>query len=993
MRRIEASLRVLLVAGICVLAMACLAQAALPEGLVAYYKFDATSGMVAVDETGAHDGTLTGALAWVEGKEGNALEFRGGTGSPFVNLGAWQTDGPAGLGLAVWFKWAGTNSVYQGLISQRDGTMYWWTELSPDGGELRFKSNTSPQSNLIVPGNQLVPGEWTHYACSHDAAAGTGVVYLNGEQTVSGSWSLPEGDFSGLRTGIGVVNTADGLGTFYGLMDEAMIFNRPLSVEDVAGAMEGFGEEVASGPVPKDGATDVPRDVVLTWRPSQTAIAHDVYFGTSADDVSNADRANPGSVLVGQGQDPNTYDPDGMLEFSQTYFWRIDEVNAPPTNSIFPGAVWSFTTEPFAYPVEGIAVTTNTMTNGSQVPENVVNGSGLNADDQHSTEQIDMWAGTAPAGEVPYIRFDFDKVYKLHEMLVWNYNLGFEMFLGIGLKDVLIEYSEDGENWTVLGDVVFAQGPGASDYTANTQVSFEGATASHVRLTVNSAYGNSGMIGLSEVRFMYIPVLPREPQPADGSTNLAINTTLSWRGGREAASHEIYLGTDPNAMAMAGSTTESRYNPDLDLDTTYSWQIVEVNEAEMPPAWAGDIWTFTTQEYIEVEGFETYNDDIEAGTVIWQSWIDGIDDSTNGGGVVGYGQSPFAEETIVRSGLQSMPFSFENDSASAISEADRTLSPAQDWTTNGIKTLSLWFYGAAGNVGQLYVKINGTKVLYDGAATDIANPLWQAWNIDLTGMNVSHVTTLTLGVQGTGSGMIFVDDIRLYAKAAETIMPVEPEMASLVGRWAFDGDLTDGSGHGHNGTMIGDGITFANDTTRGQVLSLPGGDDIYVSIGSVGISGTMPRTIACWAKADNTEIPDWSLIFGFTGTDTGEGGNGSHFNIGSLGGPGGVGVHCWGWEETIFSDEEALEWHHYAMSYDGTTIRYYGDGRPMDTDPAKSNVQDLSISADRVHVGSRITQTSSFPGRVDDAVIYNVQLTDGEVAWIAGRRAPLYESF
>ncbi len=83
-----------------------------------------------------------------------------------------------------------------------------------------------------------------------------------------------------------------------------------------------------------------------------------------------------------------------------------------------------------------------------------------------------------------------------------------------------------------------------------------------------------------------------------------------------------------------------------------------------------------------------------------------------------------------------------------------------------------------------------------------------------------------------------------------------------------------------------------------------------------------------------------TLIFGFTGQEDGSGGNGSHFNIGSLGGPGGVGAHCWGWEETIFSDDEALDWHHYAMTYDGTTIQYYGDGVLMDTDLGKSNVYD-----------------------------------------------------
>ena len=193
--------------------------------------------------------------------------------------------------------------------------------------------------------------------------------------------------------------------------------------------------------------------------------------------------------------------------------------------------------------------------------------------------------------------------------------------------------------------------------------------------------------------------------------------------------------------------------------------------------------------------------------------------------------------------------------------------------------------------------------------------------------------------------------------------------------------VLDVSGNNNHGALVGN-LAFVDDPDMGQVLSLPGGSNQFVDCGSVGISGTMERTIMCWAKADHTSIPDWTLIFGFTGNADGGGGNGSHFNIGSLGGPGGVGAHCWGWEETIFSDQEALEWRHYAMTYDGTTIRYYGDGKPMDTDVGKSNVMDLSASADRVHIGSRVTQDSSFPGKVSDARIYNRVLTDEEIRQI-----------
>ncbi|MHC4354957.1 MAG: LamG-like jellyroll fold domain-containing protein, partial [Planctomycetota bacterium] len=219
------------------------------------------------------------------------------------------------------------------------------------------------------------------------------------------------------------------------------------------------------------------------------------------------------------------------------------------------------------------------------------------------------------------------------------------------------------------------------------------------------------------------------------------------------------------------------------------------------------------------------------------------------------------------------------------------------------------------------------------------------------------------------TGMFFANDVAYkYYQIVFPTVSGEPLMQiaeiellglpSYIARWEFDGDYTGMGPAAQTGLPVG-AVEIVDDPVRGQVVSLPGGDNQFVDLGGVGISGNMPKTITCWAKAESTSIPDWTLIFGFTGNENGDGGNGSHFNIGSLGGPGGVGAHCWGWEETIFSDDEALEWHHYAMTYDGTTIQYYGDGVLMDTDAGKSNVQDLSASADRVHVGSRITQASS----------------------------------
>ncbi len=944
-----------------------------------------------------------GALGLADGQLGTqGFQFDGNAANRLEVVHADKLEGMSALTIEGWLL--GRNiASHEGmsLVSKRnaynDGDVYnlfiWENQLL--NGRINGNNTNIGLSTAAIQDNT-----WYHVALVFDGQGPAGEMiklYINGALESSDDHPSSAVGTGGAPVWIGELDAARGF-AWDGILDEIGIWNIALTEEDVnllmvESKMQMLRGELARGPVPADGVEDVAVTTNLSWTAGDYAVAHDVYFGTSFEDIDNADRTHPMDVLVSQGQGSTSYDLS-RLDFGQTYYWRIDEVNAAPDNTIFKGNIWTFTTEPLAYAIENIMATTNTTYAEGQGPENVVNGSGLNDDDQHSTATNDMWLGTPDPNEPPYIQFAFDRVYKLHEMLVWNYNMEFEFFLGFGVKDATVEYSVDGVDWTVLRDVRLGQGLGINTYTYNSTILLEGVAAQYVRLTIASSYSSTMSHGLAEVRFTHIPVYPREPYPADGATDVALDTTLTWRPGREAVSHEVYLGPDPNALDAVGSTTEDSYNLDLDLATMYYWQVVEVNDTVEPSAWAGDVWNFTTQEFIEVDGFEAYDDDIEAGTTVWQTWIDGIDDSTNGGGIVGYAQSPFAEQTIVHSSRQSMPFFFENVAASDISEADRTFSPAQDWTINGIKSLSLWFYGAQGNTGRLYIKINGTKVIYDGDAGDIANAMWQTWNIDLSTVgNVSNVTTLTVGVEGTGSGVVYIDDIRLYGKAPELIVPAEPDPANLVGRWAFDGDLIDGSGNGHNGTMVGTGIEFENDSARGQVLSLPGGDDNYVSIGSVGISGTMSRTIACWAKADNTTIPDWTLIFGFTGTETGEGGNGSHFNIGSLGGPGGVGAHVWGWEETIFTDEEALEWHHYAMSYDGTTIRYYGDGVPMDTDLAKSNVQDLSISGDRVHVGSRITQTSSFPGKVDDAVIYSVQLTDGQIAYLAGRTAPIHQPF
>jgi len=98
----------------------------------------------------------------------------------------------------------------------------------------------------------------------------------------------------------------------------------------------------ASTPYPPNTAGDMPPEMVLSWTPGDYAASHEVYFGADYNDVNDANTSWPVGTSVYKGNqalDNNNYDPDGLLELGQTYYWRIDEVNDSNT---WKGNIWTF---------------------------------------------------------------------------------------------------------------------------------------------------------------------------------------------------------------------------------------------------------------------------------------------------------------------------------------------------------------------------------------------------------------------------------------------------------------------------------------------------------------------------------------------------------------------------------------------------------------------------------------------------------------------------
>jgi hypothetical protein len=276
-----------------------------------------------------------------------------------------------------------------------------------------------------------------------------------------------------------------------------------------------------------------------------------------------------------------------------------------------------------------------------------------------------------------------------------------------------------------------------------------------------------------------------DPNPANGAVDVKQTQIITWSPSVFASSHELYFGTDKDAVKNADTGSPEykgtkdlgaeTYDPGmLEWDTTYYWRIDEVNNTNPDSPWTGNVWSFTTANFLVVDDFEAYNDldpaDPESNR-IFNAWSDGYEIPTNGA-LVGNELPPFAEQTIVHGGNQSMPLYYDN--SVGYSEATLTLTYPRDWTEKGVNTLTIWFRGDSDNAAEpLYVALNGSAVVTNDNPNAAQVTAWTEWNIDLQafadqGVNLANVDTIALGLGNKnnplagGSGTMYFDDIHLY---------------------------------------------------------------------------------------------------------------------------------------------------------------------------------------------------------------------------------------
>jgi hypothetical protein len=255
--------------------------------------------------------------------------------------------------------------------------------------------------------------------------------------------------------------------------------------------------------------------------------------------------------------------------------------------------------------------------------------------------------------------------------------------------------------------------------------------------------------------------------PVDGATGLALTQTLTWVKPAYATSSNVWFGK-AGSMTRFTSAGTSFDTGLLEAGKTYQWRVDMVGPGGIVE---GITRSFSTTDSISFEDFETYAD-TKALRLVWDpNMIPGQKFDPNSVNSL--------DTTTASHGTKSMRMDFQNQIAPFYHEFTRTLTPAQDWTANGVKALSLSFRGKSDNVEQrLYVKLvdaqghTGIAALPAYAAQAGG---WNPWSIDLStitsqGVNLSAITKVAIGA-GDGNkskqaasdiDTFWVDDLRLY---------------------------------------------------------------------------------------------------------------------------------------------------------------------------------------------------------------------------------------
>jgi len=471
----------------------------------------------------------------------------------------------------------------------------------------------------------------------------------------------------------------------------------------------------ATNPGPPDASTNVRADVVLSWDAGMNMVFQNVFIGTDRDTVLNS--TTPTSYTGG-----TSWQPIGLVENGATYYWRIDTHDT--CGAGHKGAVWTFSAMP------AIPVTDPNLIGWWTFEEK----SGMSALDWSGHDNLGIFVGD-PQRVAGYdgnaLDLDGDDFMRIDD--VADDIAGTEVTLSAWLKTTITDtdwYScneatgggnvlifalvggqpavldannayeglptttvNDGQ-WHMLtyvsdGETGYIYVDGVLQNTHEAQISFSDDDRWSLGQEWDSANPTEFLTGLIDDARLYNKALTESeiqkvmqidgdlawnPRPQQG-IQMTIHefSGLSWSSGDRAVRHDVYFGTDADAVALADidtpmgvykdrHSTNSLHPGELEPGQTYYWRIDELNSDFSISR--GRVWKFSTADYLVIDDMETYNLDPNGpkdANWIFYVWVDGLGDyDCTGISGNGTGANVSGEPAGV-GGSTAMRLDFDND--------------------------------------------------------------------------------------------------------------------------------------------------------------------------------------------------------------------------------------------------------------------------------------------------------------------------------------------
>ena len=295
----------------------------LPSGLIGAYFFDEGIGSITSDSSGnGLDGTLLNGPVWTSGYDGQGLEFDGIDDYVYMTSSIYTLTGGT---LSLWFKKTGDGSGEDVIIGSVGGS-----------GSSRAPTLYVPSSTLLWEfgslvmqdsGQPIINDRWYHVAMTYDDNFNVS-LYLDGVLVDSGTSANPQEFYEQVHIG-----HYGGWGNhfFQGVVDEVLIWDRPLSQEEVAQVFNAITPDPDTTPpsIPQSlSAIDISgNNVSLVWSGStdpESGIAHyNIY--------------RDGDILAGQTS--AAFFSDSSVAPNQTYIYEVTAVNGEGLESLRSASV------------------------------------------------------------------------------------------------------------------------------------------------------------------------------------------------------------------------------------------------------------------------------------------------------------------------------------------------------------------------------------------------------------------------------------------------------------------------------------------------------------------------------------------------------------------------------------------------------------------------------------------------------------------------------